>query len=184
MQELGSFTHNQTIPQDKAGAIRWIVDQLLRIDGHKAMLAEQIRDVLAEARDKQGMDPAAVRNSVKYSKMSPERREAVAKQVSEAMALFGYSPLGVADVAGADANPKLWRYMESLRELDKEKAAYSEKAKEIKLIAKEADIDIKAIQTVLSLAKVDPATVEDQIAAYDQMATFMLANGLLTVPDL
>ena len=163
--------YDVSLPSDRSEASKILYNRLVKLAADKRAYSDSARDLLKDAKVTTKIKPRVVRLGLKLSRMSPEKRELWAEELSEVAPLVGFSRLEVADT---ERSGKLWELVEAVAVFEHERREISEHVRDLVKYAKErGDIDVRSIRKLASMAHKDRDDVADEWAGIDTMATFL-----------
>jgi uncharacterized protein (UPF0335 family) len=72
--------------------LRWLIERIERLHEERKSIADEIKDVFAEAKDR-GFDTAAMRCVMKLRKMDPDKRDEAEAIVAVYLSALGMTPI-------------------------------------------------------------------------------------------
>jgi uncharacterized protein (UPF0335 family) len=174
------------MPRAPGDATKFAWTYYCRLQQQRATLATTRAEQAKALAAAHGTPLAVVRAGFRFARYTPEQRQAQAEQQN---AVFGYSPLGVADAPTTDEK------LRSALELDKWIADQlddcAERLKSLMTAAKERGVDCKILATVYRLQKAaraqsgtsddgDTESPTDYLDRIDALGTYVGAWGAQT----
>jgi uncharacterized protein (UPF0335 family) len=157
------------LPADDTEALAFVVNRISKLMSDRKMTADQIIEVKRAARN-DGFANETIALSVKFAKLSPEKRTAYVDRISDAIGLYAFDKIGVRDGDDISARAKLQRsHVQKILHLQRDKAEISGDIREMYAAAKDAGIDVPTLKQIMKLQKMDPDDRDEWFARVDNM---------------
>lgn len=157
------------LPADDAQALKWIVDRISKLMSDRKMTADTIIAVKRDAKN-DGFAGETISTAIKLARMSPERRTAYVERQSEALRLYGFGNVPVADEDDRSQRAKLQRaHVQKILALQHDKREIGVEITDLYAAAKDRGIDVKTLKHIVKLARMDPDDREEWFARVDNM---------------
>jgi len=168
--EIGGNSEH-TLPADKAEASKVLYNRLVKLSADRRAYGDTARDMLKDAKAETKIAPRIVRLGYRLNRLTPEKREKWAEEMSAAAKLFGFSKL---DVANPEREGPLWNLVQTLATIEDERREISDHIRGLVKFAKSrGDLDVRSIQKLASMARKPKDELADEWADLDTMATFL-----------
>ena len=170
---IGDNSASIILPDDKAEAVSFVWNRLLKLQAERAWHSDQVRDLLKEA-NSNGVAPGSIRSALRLDKLSPEQRQKWKDELHAAAQLYGY------EVTDADTSPDrktpLWGYVERAKNINDEKKQVADELTELSHVAKDAGIDfaeLRLLSKLKSMEDENAGAAADWWQKVDSLGTFL-----------
>jgi uncharacterized protein (UPF0335 family) len=153
------------LPEDRAEAMRWIYERVLRLSNEKRAVGERVRDELKDAKASKH-EVAAVRMAARLRRMTPEKRDKWERTINAAAAFLGYSPLSLDDMPKLEEMPG-GEHVARVESLERERAETSGEIGELYAAAKAAGLDVVSLRLFVRMAGMDAIEKSEWFDAVD-----------------
>lgn len=148
------------LPGDPVEALRWAHARILKLSAERRQYAERIRDALKDAKGK-GTDVAAIRTASRLRRMTPEKRAAWEKSISQAVRFLGYTLLKPPDVAPDIAKIPGGGYVLNVEGYQREQTELGKEISEIYAACKAAALDVDSLRLFVRMSNRDATEMVD-----------------------
>lgn len=154
---------------DDQAALKFVVDRISKLMSDRKMTADQIIEVKRAARN-DGFANETIALSVKFAKMSPERRTAYVDRISQSLGIYAFDKITPAAEDDLSERAKLQRsHVQKIVHLQRDKTDISTEIREMYAAAKDAGIDVPTLKQIIKLHRMDPDDREEWFARIDNM---------------